>query len=230
MKALIVQNGETCPPLLARISAERCGYEVDHVVAFETDVTAVCASDYDGVVVLGGAMDATDYDNYPYLRDVERLVRSCVDDEVPLFAICLGAQQAAIALGSPVYRGEHGRELGWTSLQRTPAGVADPILRAVGEDTQFMEWHQDVFDLPDGATLLASSAVYPNQAFRYGSVFAVQFHPEIDERTIRNWYPRQVASAPDETPPLEEFVVDVERRTDSASQLIDAFWKDIAAR
>jgi GMP synthase (glutamine-hydrolysing) len=30
-----------------------------------------------------------------------------------------------------------------------------------------LQWYGDSFDLPGGATLLASSPAYPNQAFRY---------------------------------------------------------------
>ncbi len=47
-------------------------------------------------------------------------------------------------------------------------------------NTQMFFSHGDTFDLPKGATLLASSAMYRNQAFSYGqNILATQFHPEV---------------------------------------------------
>jgi hypothetical protein len=53
-------------------------------------------------------------------------------------------------------------------------------------------WHGDTFDLPVGATLLASSAAYPHQAFRLGSGLGLQFHVEATAEMVRDW-----SSAPD---------------------------------
>ena len=51
-----------------------------------------------------------------------------------------------------------------------------------------LQWHGDTFDLPDGATLLASSPAYPNQAFRLGqAAYGVQFHVEVTEQMAREW-------------------------------------------
>ena len=40
-------------------------------------------------------------------------------------------------------------------------------------------WHGDTFELPAGATLLASSDAYPHQAFRVGNAWGFQFHVEL---------------------------------------------------
>ena len=45
-----------------------------------------------------------------------------------------------------------------------------------------LQWHGDSFDLPDGATLLASSPAYPNQAFRFERSYGLQFHLEVTPR------------------------------------------------
>jgi GMP synthase (glutamine-hydrolysing) len=43
-----------------------------------------------------------------------------------------------------------------------------------------MHWHSDVFDLPKGATALASSDKTSIQAYRYGEkAYGVLFHPEM---------------------------------------------------
>lgn len=226
MKILMIKNSAACAPFLARTSAERCGFSVDEVAAYETDVSVLDPTAYAGVVVLGGVHDATDYEHFPYSRNVEGLIRRSLDNDVPLFAICLGAQQAAMVLGETVFRGENGFEGGWRQMQRTPAGVADPVLSVVPDDVVFMEWHQDTFDLPKGATLLASTDQYTNQIYRYGSMFAVQFHPELDEANIRLWHAHRMTIAPETTPSLDDLMHDVDKRTDAASRLMDAFWKE----
>jgi GMP synthase-like glutamine amidotransferase len=40
--------------------------------------------------------------------------------------------------------------------------------------------------VPEGAELLATSPVCP-QAFRHGRRWGVQFHPEVDRRTLDAW-------------------------------------------
>jgi GMP synthase (glutamine-hydrolysing) len=46
--------------------------------------------------------------------------------------------------------------------------------------------HQDTFDIPQGAELLASSELYP-QAFEMGSAIAVQFHPDAHDELALIW-------------------------------------------
>jgi GMP synthase (glutamine-hydrolysing) len=50
-----------------------------------------------------------------------------------------------------------------------------------------LHWHGDVFDLPEGARSLASSAVTEHQAFRYGNSWGVLFHPEADAAMLEAW-------------------------------------------
>ena len=49
-------------------------------------------------------------------------------------------------------------------------------------------WHGDTFTLPEGAVLLASSQMYAQQAFRFGSrAYGLQFHVEPDADTWAAW-------------------------------------------
>ncbi len=49
-------------------------------------------------------------------------------------------------------------------------------------------WHGETFDIPEGAVRLAGSALYPNQAFRYGDkAYAFQFHIEVTKTMIYEW-------------------------------------------
>ena len=56
-----------------------------------------------------------------------------------------------------------------------------------------LHWHGDTFDLPAGAVHLAATADCPQQAFRLGRAFGVQFHPEMDQPTLAAWLASDVA-------------------------------------
>ncbi len=145
------------------------------------------AASLGALIVLGGAMGANDDDRYPFLTDLKQLIRVVVQREIPCLGICLGGQLLAAALGGAVVSNRW-EELGTLSVELTAAGVADRLFnRLAGSFTTF-QWHHDSFDLPEGAILLASSAVCPNQAFRVGNcAWGVQFHPEVTEPIIRDW-------------------------------------------
>ena len=63
----------------------------------------------------------------------------------------------------------------------------DPMLGALAPETTVLHWHGDVFDLPEGARSLASSAATEHQAFRYGNAWGVLFHPEADAAMVEAW-------------------------------------------
>jgi GMP synthase (glutamine-hydrolysing) len=174
----------------------------------------------DGLVVLGGVMDADETDDYPHLLATMDLLRDAAARDAPALGICLGAQLAAAALGGRAYPGPAGEELGWTKLELTEAGRADPVTGALTEPVELFEWHHDTFDPPPGATLLASGAVYGNQAFRLGSVVAVQFHPEVDGPLLRGWW---AGTTPPPDYPIEEAAAGAARNAANATRLLEAF-------
>jgi GMP synthase-like glutamine amidotransferase len=56
--------------------------------------------------------------------------------------------------------------------------------------------HDEIHRLPPGATLLASSPRYANQAFRVGSAgYGLQFHIETSPATVLSWARRDPAGA-----------------------------------
>jgi GMP synthase-like glutamine amidotransferase len=49
-------------------------------------------------------------------------------------------------------------------------------------------WHEDTFDLPAQAVLLATNSDTINQAFRYGRrAYGLQFHIEVDQTIFHDW-------------------------------------------
>ena len=93
----------------------------------------------------------------------------------------------ARALGGRVYPGGR-KEIGWTPLRLTDAGLTHP-LAAFADRTPVLHWHGDTFELPDGVTLLASSDLYPHQAFTWGQrALALQFHIETSAWGLERWF------------------------------------------
>lgn len=133
----------------------------------------------DALVVMGGPMGALDDAEHPHLPAERELIAECVRRGTPVLGVCLGAQLLAAALGARVYRGP-APEVGTGTVRLTDAGRCDPVLGPAGPRLAVLHWHQDTFELPHGATLLASSPRYPHQAFRSGNAYGLQFHVEMD--------------------------------------------------
>ena len=224
-RLLVVQHEPSCPPGLLATAAANTGVRLRLVEAPAQPVPVTLGA-ADGLVVLGGVMDADETDDYPHLARTMDLVRDAAARSVPTLGICLGAQLAAAALGGRAYPGPAGEELGWTKVELTEAGRADPVTGALTEPAELFEWHHDTFDPPPGATLLAGGAVYPSQAFRLGSVVAVQFHPEVDGPLLTGWW---ASSTPPPNYPIAEAVAGAARNRANATRLLEAFCRVAAA-
>jgi GMP synthase (glutamine-hydrolysing) len=138
----------------------------------------------DGVVAMGGPMNVDDLRNHPELEVEREWLAGAVDRQIPVLGICLGAQLLARALGAAVKPGTR-PEIGFASVQVKDRN--DPVLGALAPEATVLHWHGDVFDLPEGARSLASSAVTEHQAFRYGNSWGVLFHPEADAAMVEAW-------------------------------------------
>jgi len=183
---VIVRNEQPDPGGVVLEELERDGLTVRLVDAFAGEALP-SPEDVSGIVVFGGAQHADDVERHPYLRAEQVLLREAIDRGTPVLGICLGAQLLAIARGaalkpSPV------REFGYTQIAPTAEGEADPLIGVYESGDRVFHWHEDTFDLPEGATLLASSDEVRNQAFRYGDrAWGVQFHVEVTEPVLEGW-------------------------------------------
>ena len=143
---------------------------------------------YDGLIVLGGPMSAWDDANHPHLAVEATLIEAAVSRGTPVLGICLGAQLLARALGARVYPAPR-EEIGWHSVEPTPAGMSDPVIGSFQPTEHVFQWHSDTFDLPSGAVHLARATDgCPNQSFRYADhAYGLQFHLEADAPLIERW-------------------------------------------
>ena len=147
------------------------------------DVVPADISGYSALVLLGGEMSAND--DLPALRQAEVLIRQAQASAVPTLGHCLGGQLMARALGARVVSSPQ-PEVGWHAMHIHDSGAARVWLGEPGDALVF-QWHYDSFELPTGATLLASSPSCPRQAFAIGPHLAMQFHVELDAPKLADW-------------------------------------------
>jgi len=219
-KVLIIVHQETSEAgLVGQVLQER-GYALDvRCPAIGTALPQTMEA-HAGVVVFGGPMSAND-DTLPFIRAELDWIPIALNSGKPYLGICLGAQLLARVLGAKV--APHPRELreiGYVPIQLLP--LADNPL---AELTQVYQWHKEGFELPSGATLLATGQVFPHQAFRYGkTAYGTQFHPEITRAMIDRW----TAKVPEQlilpgAQPYEAHVAGFDRHAPSIEQWLRKF-------
>ena len=154
----------------------RAGYEVRYHDIGRHGLPDPIAPDL--LIVLGAPVGVYEDDKYPFLRDEIGHLAARLAADRPTLGICLGAQLIARALGAKVYPSGV-KEIGWGPVDLTEAASPTPLRHLA--HTPVLHWHGDTFDLPQGATHLASTALCRNQAFAAGSnILGLQFHPEAD--------------------------------------------------
>ena len=183
-KIVLVRHGDDPPDDRVVTFAVQNGFEPVFYRPFKGDKLPAPGPDVAGSVVYGGPFNVFEEDKHPFLHDEADWIRACMAKEIPLLGICQGAQQIARTLGAwagPYDTPVH--EFGYYPISPTPEG------RDFLPDTLNMtQAHFHTFAIPEGAVHLASSPLYPNQAFRYGDkTFAFQFHPEVTIEGFRRW-------------------------------------------
>src|SRR5512147_836785 len=136
----------------------------------------------DLLLVMGGPMSVNDPDSW--IAEETDFIRSALQAGKLVIGVCLGSQFMAKALGATVRSGK-ALEIGMTPVRLTPEAKYDPVFKTLPGSFDVFEWHGEVFDLPDGCVPLASSAIAPLQAFRYGTrAYGLLFHLEMEESGI----------------------------------------------
>jgi len=186
MRILVLQHIPCEPPgeyedVLRELGAELVRVELD-----EGDVLPDWR-DFDAVVAMGGPMDTFEEDLHPWLVAEKRAIAELASKGKPFWGVCLGAQLLADALGARVYSGA-APEIGVLPIVLTASAADDPVMAGLPETLPAFHWHGCSFDLPAGATLLASSRAYPNQIFRAGRrTYGLQCHLEVSSELVSEW-------------------------------------------
>lgn len=149
------------------------------------------------IISMGGPMNVYEENEYPFLRDETTLLRKAIAANLPVLGICLGAQMIAKATGARVVRSPK-EEIGWGKVFLTDAGRSDLLFSRVPATLEVLQWHGDMFEIPEAGALMASGDNCPNQAFRYRNAFGLQFHVEVTREILADWFK--------DSPDLEEIL------------------------
>ncbi len=180
---LIVHQENSNPGLVGRILRER-GYELDIRCPSLQEALPTTMDNHDGTVIFGGPMSANDSETLPFIRTELDWIPTALDANKPFLGICLGAQLLARVLGATVApHPENKVEIGYVPIVPTIAGEI-----YFNSSIYVYHWHNEGFELPQGAVLLAVGKTFINQAFRYGdAAYGLQFHPEMTIDMIDKW-------------------------------------------
>jgi GMP synthase (glutamine-hydrolysing) len=181
----IVHQNDAGPGVFAE-AIEAAGGKIDVWMPPERAEPAADPLGYDGVLVLGGAMNVDQEDAHPWLRGELALLAELIEAGRPLLGLCLGGQLLATAAGAPARRATR-PEIGWHQVELTAEGAVDPLLAPLAPAFEAFQWHSYEFPLPAGAVPLARSEV-GLQACRIGeAAWALQFHPEVSAADAAHW-------------------------------------------
>lgn len=184
-RVLLIGHGYDAPfPDRVRLFLQAQGRAYDEIAPCNGDALPESLDDIAAVVIYGGAQEIYQTDLYPYLADEHAFTRRLVAADIPVLGLCLGAQCIAYAHGAEVTtRSDSAYEFGYYDVTPTEAGrdfLPDGPAR-------MPQWHWHYAALPEGAELLAHSELFPTQAFRLGSAYGFQFHPEVTPEIMRFW-------------------------------------------
>ena len=140
--------------------------------------------EFDGLLVLGGAMSVFDEAEFPWLVAEKAFLREALRAGKLTLAICLGAQLVAQALGGEV-RANPAPEIGFWTVRFAAKALAHPLLRGWPNKATVLHWHLDTFTVPPGAVRVGMSAGCAAQGFVWGDgVIGLQFHPEMTAQMV----------------------------------------------
>ena len=186
----VLQNTQPEDLGLAGQVFQSYGLEPAYVGTFAGEEVPRYMGDAAGLVVLGGPMGVYEHNRYPFLEAAMRLIDQALKEEKPVLGVCLGSQLLAAVLGASVTHGPQ-KEIGWHPVELNAAASDDLLMADMERSFVGYHWHGDIFEVPQSATALASSAQTACQAFVHGlSAYGILFHMEITERIISFNYRR----------------------------------------
>jgi len=201
VRVLAVTHGPAVQPELFGDVVSEHGHELD---LWDIRTQGPPPRGADAVFVFGGDQNVGEELTHPWLHDEYDALRQFVDDETPLFTVCLGAQTLARAFGAEVT--SLGMPLaGFYATTLTEEGVSDPVLGVLPRRFDALNANGYAFTWPSTAVVLADGPV--PQAYRIGRrAWAVQFHPEVRRDQVLEWF--------HEMPDLPRTLDDLERELD----------------
>ncbi|CAN5760698.1 type 1 glutamine amidotransferase [soil metagenome] len=183
-------------------------------------------TNFDVVVPMGATWSVNDESQVgTWIEREFDLLRTADAEQIPVLGVCFGAQALAAAHGGQVFRAGT-PEIGFGEVESLDPGRLPP--------GPWMQWHYDVFTVPDGAELLAVTDTGP-QAFVLRSNLALQFHPEVTVQMIDDWLSLDPAGAKagldelglDAEELREQAATNARRQRSDIDRMRDWWWDDV---
>ncbi len=151
----------------------------------------------DFLVIMGGGMHINEHRDHPWLVPEKALIAEVIGQGKPVLGICLGSQLIADVMGGKVYQNPE-FEIGWFPIRTLETVRGHPLFAHFPAEFTALHWHGDTFDLPPGATLLASTDACRHQAFVcQENVVGLQFHIEVRPEDVRGFIAGETAPLPE---------------------------------
>jgi GMP synthase-like glutamine amidotransferase len=175
VRALVIGNGDDLDPGFVGHRLREHGYAFTEGHREHPDRWPALDG-FELVLTLGSEWNVYRRETAALVEAEASLVRTAVTAGVPLLGVCFGAQVLAHAMGATVSRSPT-PEIGWYDVDvDEPAVAAGP----------WLQWHLDVFTVPDGFVELGRSSAGP-QVVVGGRALGTQFHPEVTESMVTRW-------------------------------------------
>ncbi|MBI4962696.1 MAG: type 1 glutamine amidotransferase [Desulfomonile tiedjei] len=187
MKILVIMHVGSEGPGTLGTFFDSIGAEIYTARLYAGDKLPDGPDDVDAIVSMGGPMNVYEEEKYPFLRAETHFLKQAIDAGKPVLGICLGAQMIAKALGAQVTKSPV-KEVGWGKIALSDAGREDALFRGLPGTLDVLQWHEDMFHIPEGGKLLAYSEDCPHQALRYRNAYGLQFHLEVTAEILLEWF------------------------------------------
>jgi GMP synthase-like glutamine amidotransferase len=160
------------------------GHALTYTRLFAPNPAFPALTEFDGLLILGGAMGVHDEAEFPWLAPEKAFLREALRAGKITLAICLGAQLVAQALGGEV-RPNPAPEIGFWTVRFSAKALTHPLLRGWPDKAMVLHWHVDTFSVPPGAVRVGMSAGCAAQGYVWGDgIVGLQFHPEMTEDMV----------------------------------------------
>ena len=136
------------------------------------------AAQPDFLVILGGPMSPND--QLPWILQERQLIKTLLQQQVPILGVCFGAQQIVKTLGYAVHKARV-KEVGWG-----PVTLQSAQIPGLPDQLTVLHWHEEMVEIPKEADVLFANANLQNQGFVLGKqAVGLQFHLEPEKDNIK---------------------------------------------
>lgn len=150
------------------------------------------AEHYAGIIVGGGPSNVSDDEiskpdyQLRFEAELDMLYEQVLEKDLPYLGNCYGLGSFMRFMGAMVAKEKYSEEVGHTAITLTDEAQNDPLLEGLPGSFEAFVGHKEACQfVPEGGTLLASSAGCPVQMVRFKkNIYATQFHTELDAQGI----------------------------------------------